>query len=161
MLRYFQKDTVNEYYNIVKPVAEWCANSENEEVGNMFDYLIRDLEDLPWEKVVEIIDIITSGKVLRYASHNYLEFMQERAADHPYDVLRWMCLYSKSEHNDESNYFTASKTMSIMVAAYNAIRKYDKNDEKLETALNTMDFLMEKENVRKGLRHFLYELDNR
>lgn len=161
MLRYFQKDTVNEYYNIVKPVAKWCANSENEEVGNMFDYLIRDLEDLPWEKAVEIIDIITAGKVLRYASHNYLEFMQERAADHPYDVLRWMCLYSKSEHNDESNYFTASKTMSIMVAAYNAIRKYDKNDEKLETALNTMDFLMEKENVRKGLRHFLYELDNR
>jgi hypothetical protein len=51
--------------------------------------------------------------------------------------------------------------MGIMVAAYNAIRKYDKNDGNLEVALDTMDYLMEKENVRKGLKQFLYELDNR
>ena len=161
MLRYFQKDTVNDYYKFVKPVVEWCADSEDEEVGKMCDYLIRDLEDLAWEKVVEIIDLYTKGKVIRYASHNFLEFMQESAAMYPYDVLKWMCIFSKSENKDETNYFMASRTMGIMVAAYNAIRKYDKNDGKLEVALDTMDYLMEKENVRKGLKQFLYELDNR
>ena len=33
--------------------------------------------------------------------------------------------------------------MSILVAAYNAIRKYDKSNQGVEMALDTMDGLME------------------
>ena len=51
--------------------------------------------------------------------------------------------------------------MSILVAAYNAIRKYDKNHQGVETALDTMDMLMEQKEVRRGMKNFLYELDNK
>ena len=51
--------------------------------------------------------------------------------------------------------------MSILVAAYNAIRKYDKANQGVETALDTMDMLMEQKEVRRSMKMFLYELDNK
>ena len=87
--------------------------------------------------------------------------MKEKATIHPDDVLRWMCVYAEVEHKDEQNLFHASTTMGILVSAYNAIRKYDKSNLGLETALDTMDKLMAMESVRRGMRRFLYELDNR
>lgn len=161
LIRYFSKEIVNMYPAYVKPVTEWVVDSEDEELGKAYDYLIDDFEERPWEQIVPFIDTYTKGKVFRYASHQFLDFMKEQAALHPDDVLRWMCAFAEVEHKDEQNVFHASTTMSILVSAYNAIRKYDKSNQGLETALDTMDKLMVMESVRRGMRRFLFELDNR
>lgn len=161
LIRYFTKEIVNMYPAYVMPVTEWVVNSEDEELGKAYDYLIDDFEDRPWEEIVSFVDTYTQGKVFRYASHQFLDFMKEQAAMHPDDVLRWMCAFAEVKHKDEQNVFHASTTMSILVSAYNAIRKYDKTNQGLETALETMDKLMVMESVRRGMRRFLFELDNR
>jgi hypothetical protein len=160
IIRYFHKDTVNNYYKFVRPVAEWCLDSENEEVGKMLDFLMRDFENLPWNEVSSYIELYSTKKAFRFAGHNFLEYMQENAAAHPQEVLRWMSAFCQVEIKGENNYFIASTTISIMVAAYNAIRKYNKSDQLLEQALDQMDFLMSREQVRRGMRYFLNELDN-
>ena len=161
LLRYFNKEIVNMYPQYVTPVAEWVSGSNDEEVGKAFDYLIDDYEERPWEEIRSFVDTYTKSNVFKYASHQFLDFMKEQASLHPEDVLRWMCDFSVVEHKDDTNVFTSSTTMSILVAAYNAIRKYDKSNQGLETALDTMDRLMVQESVRRGMRHFLFELDNR
>lgn len=161
LIRYFSKEIVNMYPTYVKPVTEWVVDCEDEELGKAYDYLIDDFEDRPWEEIVSYVDTYTKGKVFKYASHQFLDFMKEHAALHPDDVLRWMCDFAVIEHKDERDVFYASTSMSVLVAAYNAIRKYDKSNQGLETALDTMDKLMTMESVRRGMRHFLFELDNR
>ena len=161
LLRYFSKEIVNMYPEYVKPVAEWVSDSNDEEVGKAYDYLMDDYGERPWEEIRTFVDTYTKSNVFKYASHRFLDFMKEQASLHPEDVLRWMCDFSVVEHKDETSVFTSSTTMSILVAAYNAIRKYDKSNQGLETALDTMDRLMVQESVRRGMRRFLFELDNR
>jgi len=86
--------------------------------------------------------------------------MKERADEHPEDVLRWMCAYTDTEHQDDDNVFLHSQAMSVIVAAYSAIRKYDKESRLLEDALKAMDKLLADREVRRGVKAFLYELDH-
>lgn len=160
IIRYFDKETVTKFFKYVKPVAEWCADSDDEEVGKVYDYFVNDMEDLNWEDARWFVNTYARGKVFAYAGNQFLEFMKDSAAEHPEDVLKWMCYFAKAEHKGESRMFLASRTLSNLVAAYNAIRKYDKNNELLEKALDTMDDLMAQQQVRRGMLHFLYELDN-
>lgn len=161
LIRYFSKDIINMYPTFVKPVVEWVAGSQNEEVGKAYDYLINEYEDRPWEEIAVFVDTYTNGEVFKYARHQFLDFMKEQASLHPEDVLKWMCDFVRVEHKDERDVIYASTSMSILVAAYNAIRQYDKSNQGLETALEMMDQLMEMESVRRGMKHFLFELDNR
>ena len=160
-LQMFQKDDVIKYFKYVKPVAEWCANSEDAEVGRMYDFLMNDLKVAAWNDVVSVIDVYSQGKAFMYAGHNFLELMKEMASVHAEDVLRWICVFAKIINRNDERMFHISSTMSILVAAYNAIRKYDKNHQGVETALDTMDMLMEQKEVRRGMKNFLYELDNK
>lgn len=160
-LQMFQKDDVIKYFEYVKPVAEWCANSEDAEVGRMYDFLMNDLKVAAWNDVVSVIDVYSQGKAFMYAGHNFLELMKEMASAHAEDVLRWICVFAKTEHRGGDNLYHVSGTMSILVAAYNAIRKYDKANQGVETALDTMDMLMEQKEVRRSMKMFLDELDNK
>ena len=160
-LQMFQKDDVIKYFKYVKPVAEWCANSEDAEVGRMYDFLMNDLKVAAWNDVVSVIDVYSQGKAFMYAGHNFLELMKEMASVHAEDVLRWICVFAKIINRNDERMFHISSTMSILVAAYNAIPKYDKNHQGVETALDTMDMLIEQKEVRRGMKNFLYELDNK
>lgn len=161
ILQMFQKDHVEHYFKFVKPVAEWCANSEDSEVGRMYDFLMMDMKVASWKDIVSVIDVYSLGKAFNYAGHNFLELMQDMAGAHPEDVLRWICIFAKGEHKGDNYMYSVSRTMSVLVAAYNAIRKYDKANQGLETALDTLDMLMEQKEVRRGMKLFLYELDNK
>ena len=160
IIRYFDKDTVTKFFKYVKPVAEWCADSEDEEVGKVYDYFVNDMEDLNWEDTRWFVNTYASGKVFAYAGNQFLEFMKDSAAEHPEDVMTWMCRFAKAEHKGENRMFLASRTLSNLVAAYNAIRKYDKSNNLLEKALDTMDDLMAQQQIRRSMLHYLYELDN-
>ena len=161
IIRYFSSDLVRDYYQYVMPVAEWCSDSDNEEVGKTFDYFVKDFEELEWDKIKLFINTYISSKVFGYADHQFLDFMNESAVSHPEEVLEWMCIFAAIEHKGDRNMFTASRTLANLVSAYNAIRKYDKNNPLLEKALDTMDTLMTQQSVRSGIRQFLYELDNK
>lgn len=161
ILQYFQKEHVINFFSYVKPVAEWCMNSDNAEVGKMYDFFMNDLKHAAWKDVVHVIDVYSQGKLFMYAGHNFLELMKENAGGHAEDVLRWICKFAKTINRNDEKMFHISSTMSILVAAYNAIRKYDKDHQGVETALDTMDMLMEQKEVRRGMKMFLYELDNK
>ena len=122
---------------------------------------MNDLKVAAWNDVVSVIDVYSQGKAFMYAGHNFLELMKEMASVHAEDVLRWICVFAKIINRNDERMFHISSTMSILVAAYNAIRKYDKNHQGVETALDTMDMLMEQKEVRRGMKNFLYELDNK
>ena len=161
ILQMFQRDDVIKYFKYVKPVAEWCANSEDADVGRMYDFLMNDLKVAAWNDVVSVIDVYSQGKAFMYAGHNFLELMKEMASVHAADVLRWICKFARTEHRGDDSLYHVQSTMSVLVAAYNAIRKYDKANEGVETALDTMDMLMEQKDVRRSMKMFLYELDNK
>ena len=160
-LQMFQRDDVVKYFGYVRPVAEWCANSEDAEVGRMYDFLMNDLKVLAWNDIVSVIDVYSQGKAFMYAGHNFLELMKEMSGVHAEDVLRWICKFARTEQRGDEHFYHVSSTMSILVAAYNAIRKYDKANQGVETALDTMDMLMEQKEVRRSMKMFLYELDNK
>ena len=161
ILQMFQKEHVIKFFDYVKPVAEWCSNSEDAEVGRMYDFLMNDLKVAAWKDVVPLIEVYSQSNAFMYAGHNFLELMKEMAGIHPEDVLRWICKFARTEHRGDENMFHVSSTMSILVAAYNAIRKYDKSNQGVEIALDTMDMLMEQKDVRRSMKMFLYELDNK
>lgn len=161
ILQMFQKDDIIKYFEYVKPVAEWCADSEDAEVGRMYDFLMNDLKVAVWNDAVSVIDVYSEGKAFMYAGHNFLELMKEMAGIHAEDVLRWICKFARTEQKGDEHLYQVSTTMSILVAAYNAIRKYDKANQGVETALDTMDMLMEQKEVRRSMKMFLYELDNK
>ena len=160
-LQMFQKDHVKKYFNYVSPVAEWCADSEDAEVGKMYDFLMSDLKFATWNGIVSVIEVYSQGKAFMYAGRNFLDLMKDMASSHAEDVLRWICQYAKTEHRGDDRLYHVSSTMSVLVAAYNAIRKYDKSNQGVETALDTMDMLMEQKEVRRSMKIFLYELDNK
>ena len=87
--------------------------------------------------------------------------LEEQAGSHPTDVLRWICEYANTEHKDSDSHYLSNQAMTVLVAAYNAIRKYDKNNELLEKALDTMDVLLMSQDVRSSVKGFLYQLDNK
>jgi len=161
ILQMFQKDDIIKYFEYVKPVAEWCADSEDAEVGRMYDFLMNDLKVAIWNDAVSVIDVYSEGKAFMYAGHNFLELMKEMAGVHAEEVLRWICKFARMEQKGDEHLYQVSTTMSILVAAYNAIRKYDKANQGVETALDTMDMLMEQKEVRRSMKTFLYELDNK
>lgn len=160
IIRYFDKGTVTKFFKYVKPVTEWCGDSDNEEVGKVYDYFVNDMEDLDWADIRCFINTYASSKVFAYAGNQFLEFLKDNAAEHPEDVLTWICHFAKVEHKGENQMFLTSRTLMNLVAAYNAIRKYDKGNKLLEKALDTMDDLMVQQQIRRGMLHFLYELDN-
>lgn len=160
IIQFFTKDTVNGYFKYVLPVMEWCKDSENNDVGRMFDFLMNDLEGGEWDEVKTAVDVYVSGKVFGYSGHGFLELMKDSADEHPEDVLRWMNEYSNIEHLDDDNTLLHSQAMAVIVASYNAIRKYDKESKLLEDALRAMDKLLVNREVRRGVKTFLYELDN-
>ena len=160
ILHVFNKTHVNDYYTYVRPVVGWCVDSEDSQVGKMMDFLMNDIDELPWKDMRELIDCYSSGKSFAYAGHNFLDLMDDHASVHPEDVLRWMCKLVVVQHRDEESVFNASKMMSVIVAAYNAIRKYDKSNSDLEKALDAMDQLLADKEVRRDMKRFLFELDN-
>ena len=160
VIQFFHKDTVTEYFEYVLPVIEWCKDSESSEVGRMMDFLMNDLNGIDWEEVKAAVNVYVSGKTFGYSGHHFLDLMKDSADEHPEDVLRWMCDYATTDHLDDDNVFLHSQAMSNIVAAYNAIRKYDKDSKLLEDALSAMDLLLVNREVRRGVKTFLYELDN-
>jgi hypothetical protein len=67
----------------------------------------------------------------------------------------------KGEKKSLDRFKAYSTLVGHLIKVGHLINKYDKSNQGLETALDTMDKLMAMESVRRGMRRFLYELDNR
>lgn len=161
IIKFFNRDNIVSGFDYVLPVVDWCRNGKSEELGRMLDFLINDLVVFDWPQVVKVVDLYIKGSAFKYAGRNYLDMLEEQADSHPTDVLRWICEYADTEHKDSESHYLSTQTMTVLVAAYNAIRKYDKNDELLEKALNAMDMLLMSRDVRSSVKGFLYQLDNK
>ena len=161
IVKFFNKDNIISSFDYVLPVVEWCRNGKGDELGRMLDFLMADLVVFDWPQVVKVVDLYIKGSAFKYAGRNFLEMLEEQADSHPTDVLRWICEYANIEHMDSDSHYLSTQAMTVLVAAYNAIRKYDKNDELLEKALNAMDVLLMSRDVRSSVKGFLYQLDNK
>lgn len=161
IIKFFNRDTIKSSFDHVLPVVEWCRNGNGDDLGRMLDFLMDDLVVFEWPQVVEMVDLYVKGSAFKYAGRNFLEMLEEQADSHPTDVLRWICEYANTEHKDSDSHYLSNQAMTVLVAAYNAIRKYDKNDELLEKALDTMDVLLMSQDVRSSVKGFLYQLDNK
>lgn len=161
IIKFFNKDTIRSSFDYVLPVVEWCRNGKGDDLGRMLDFLMDDLEVFEWQQVIKVVDLYVKGIAFRYAGRNFLEMLEEQAGSHPTDVLRWICEYANTEHKDSDSHYLSNQAMTVLVAAYNAIRKYDKNNELLEKALDTMDVLLMSQDVRSSVKGFLYQLDNK
>lgn len=161
IIKFFNKDTIRSSFDYVLPVVEWCRNGKDDDLGRMLDFLMDDLVVFDWPQVAKVVDLYVKGSAFKYAGRNFLEMLEEQAGNHPTDVLKWICEYANTEHKDSDSHYLSNQAMTVLVAAYNAIRKYDKNDELLEKALDTMDVLLMSQDVRSSVKGFLYQLDNK
>lgn len=161
IIKFFNRDTIRSSFDYVLPVVEWCRNGKGNDLGRMLDFLMDDLVVFDWPQVVKVVDLYVKGSAFWYAGRNFLEMLEEQAGYHPTDVLRWICEYANTEHKDSDSHYLSTQAMTVLVAAYNSIRKYDKNDELLEKALNAMDVLLMSRDVRSSVKRFLYQLDNK
>lgn len=161
IIKFFNRENIKSSYDYVLPVVEWCINGKGDDLGRMLDFLMNDLVVFDWPQVVKVVDLYAKGSAFKYAGRNFLEMLEEKADTHPTDVLRWICKYANTEHKDSDSHYLSTQAMTVLVSAYNAIRKYDKNDELLEKALNAMDVLLMSRDVRSSVKGFLYQLDNK
>lgn len=160
IIKFFNKDTISSNFDYVLPVVEWCSKGEDENLGRMLDFLMNDLEVFEWPQIVKVVELYLKGSAFKYAGRNFLEMLEEQAESHPTDVMRWICEYVKTEHKDSEIHYLSTQAMAVLVAAYNAIRKYEKDDELLEQALKAMDVLLMSQDVRTSVKDFLYQFDN-
>ena len=160
IIKFFNKDTISSSFDYVLPVVEWCSKGEDENLGRMLDFLMNDLEVFEWPQIVKVVELYLKGSAFKYAGRNFLEMLEEQAESHPTDVMRWICEYVKTEHKDSESHYLSTQAMAVLVAAYNAIRKYEKDDELLEQALKAMDVLLMSQDVRTSVKGFLYQFDN-
>ena len=161
IIKFFNRDNIRSNFDYVLPVVEWCINGKGDDLGRMLDFLMDDLVVFEWPQVVKVVDLYVKGDAFKYAGRNFLEMLDDQAGSHPTDVLKWICEYANTEHKDIDSHYLSTQAMTVLVAAYNAIRKYDKNDELLEKALNAMDVLLMSRDVRSSVKGFLYQLDNK
>lgn len=160
LINYYDKDSVKEYSRYVMPVVLRYVDSEDEKVGNQYDYFSIDALSLDDRDFENYMNAYTGGKAMQYAGHFFLETMKKSVMNKPREVLRWICKFINKTADKDKNWFLYSEALSILTTAYNSIGLYVNDSKDLEEAMNTFDSMLMSRSVRLSLRGFLNQLDS-
>lgn len=138
------------------------------ELGREYDEIFRHLTD--WETSLDsrkFLDKFIKSQVCIYCSHEIYQYLKYLAENDPNYCLNLLTkLYNKksSKHAENAEEYPLEdnelqEITEILIDAYNNVRVYDKDNQSLESAMDLLDDLLEKEDVNYYLNHCLQTLE--
>ena len=144
---------------------------------NSMDYLL-ELMKSDDEEIIKNVEIIYGGfkywndneletfteafvhnECCKYASRSFYECMSSFIKKKPKKVLKWILEVYRWKKDSNNEHFDIQKILEILTMSYNAVRKYDLHNKVLESAMDTLDEILEDSEKRQYLSNFLNELD--
>lgn len=141
---------------------------DEKELGNEYDDIFRHLSD--WESSFNIqnfLDKFIKSPICAYCTHEIYTYLKSLAVDNPnycLDFLEKLYTQKSHKHADKPEGYTLGdyelqEITEILINAYNNVRVYDKDNHSLESAMNLLDTLLEKEDVNYYLNKCLNMLE--
>lgn len=141
---------------------------EEKELGREYDEIFRHLAD--WETSLDsrkFLDKFIKSQVCIYCSHEIYQYLKSLAENDPNYCLDLLTkLYNKksSKHAENAEEYPLDdnelqEITEILIDAYNNVRVYDKDNQSLESAMDLLDDLLEKEDVNYYLNRCLQTLE--
>lgn len=134
------------------------------ELGNIYDGIFRHLID--WESALDICNFLKKfikSPICIYCSHEIYTYLKSQAVNNPNYCLEFLeKLYTKKSHKHDEQPeeymlgdYELQEITEILIDAYNNVRVYDKDNLSLESAMDLLDKLLEKEDVNYYLNRCL------
>lgn len=134
------------------------------ELGNIYDGIFRHLID--WESALDICNFLEKfikSPICTYCSHEIYTYLKSQAVNNPNYCLEFLeKLYTKKSHKHDEQPeeymlgdYELQEITEILIDAYNNVRVYDKDNLSLESAMDLLDKLLEKEDVNYYLNRCL------
>lgn len=138
------------------------------ELSKEYDEIFRHLAD--WETSLDsrkFLDKFIKSQVCIYCSHEIYQYLKSLAENDPNYCLDLLTkLYNKksSKHAENAEEYPLEdnelqEITEILIDAYNNVRVYDKDNQSLESAMDLLDDLLEKEDVNYYLNRCLQTLE--
>lgn len=154
--RYCSKNLLDKMYEVLLRYMSY----KEEDLGRKYDYVFEKMENwLTFFPVGEYLDKFKKSEVCIYSSHYVYKFLKNYTHEDPEYCLQFIAaLYAKKVKAYEMDYYELREITEILIAAYNNVRTYDAKNEALESAMDLLDELLEKEDVNYYLDKCLYEV---
>ena len=141
---------------------------DEKELGNEYDDIFQHLSD--WESSFNIqnfLDKFIKSPICAYCTHEIYTYLKSLAVDNPnycLDFLEKLYTQKSHKHADKPEGYTLGdyelqEITEILINAYNNVRVYNKDNHSLESAMNLLDTLLEKEDVNYYLNKCLNMLE--
>lgn len=152
--RHCSRNLLNNMYEVLLRYLHY----KEEDLGRKYDYVFEKMEDwLTFFPVHEYLDKFQKSEVCVYTSHFVYKFLKNYTNEDPEYCLQFIAaLYTKKAKEYEIEYYELREITEILITAYNNVRTYDANNEALESAMDMLDELLEKEDVNYYLDKCLY-----
>ena len=139
-LQYEEKELAEEYDEIFKYLSNWEQNFDCQQFLSTFIH----------------------SRLCVFCSYRIYEYMKYLATVNPHYCLELLSiLYEKKSTSQKYTieYNELQSITEILIEAYNNVRVYDNTDYSLESAMDLLDKLLEKEDINYYLNKCLNDLD--
>ena len=114
-----------------------------------------------WKSDVnDYVDRITTSSVCKYCNNEIYVFFDKVAATEPERCLVWLTNIYRMKKGLDDFYLSVDRIISILVGAYNSIRRFDRNDQVLENAMDLLDEVLSNDFNRWDTVKCLKQLDD-
>lgn len=133
----------------------------DEDLGRRYDDVFDELEK--WKSFFPTKDYLQQfleSDMGLYCSHDIYHYLKNLANNDPNYCLSFIStLYNKKAATGYLKSYELGEITGILIAAYNNVRIYDKDNAALESAMDMLDELLEKENANHYLNQCLKAMD--
>lgn len=136
---------------------------EEKELAEEYDEIFKYLSN--WEQNLDcqlFLSTFIHSRLCVFCSYRIYEYMKYLATVNPHYCLEFLSiLYEKKSTSQKYTieYDELQSITEILIEAYNNVRVYDNTDYSLESAMDLLDKLLEKEDINYYLNKCLNDLD--
>lgn len=135
-------------------------NEDDEKIAQEYEHGFYDLPITAFNELYPALEIFSHSKASIKAGGNFYEYLAKVVTLHPQACLKLLQNFSFMELPDVQFNAIGSKPVQILIQAYNQIRKYDKGDPILESAMDTFDKMLSHPSFKIYASEVLKFVDN-
>ena len=134
------KETENYYsancHDLMEKVLRRYMSYDEEQLGRIYDQIFEEYSGWPEDALTDYLNTFFESPVSKYCNHYVYEFLEKYAEKNPHQTLYWLLAkyFRKSGNWREFDSMT-----EVLLAAYNRILVFDKNDKVIEDAMDMLD----------------------
>ncbi|MFA7421987.1 MAG: ATP-binding protein [Melioribacteraceae bacterium] len=117
-------------------------NSENDKIYQEYEMGFNEFTPEIFLDVFPLLKAFSSSKVSLRAANRLYDYLEKVILLHPVECLELLQNFSLMEFPDNQHNAIRSTPIKLLVQAYNNIRKYEKDSQLLETAMDTFDKML-------------------